>query len=65
MIVTDIVKRFNSKIALNFVPKHLPVNRNDIELFKEFMNNTQNVAVITGAGISTESGMSCVKSTFI
>lgn len=39
-----------------FVPKHDPVNQEDIEKLKNFLVDKQNVLVVTGAGVSTESG---------
>lgn len=39
-----------------FVPKHEPVNQEDIEKLENFLANKQNLLVVTGAGVSTESG---------
>lgn len=41
---------------LNFVPKHNPVVDSDVKLLKDFINGSRKIAIVTGAGISTESG---------
>lgn len=41
----------------HFVPPHSPANEDDIDKFKEFIHNSKRLLVITGAGISTESGI--------
>lgn len=41
----------------NFVPKHSPVFENDVKLLEDFINNSNKILVLTGAGISTESGL--------
>lgn len=40
-----------------FVPKHDPVNPADIEKLQHFLEDKQNLLVVTGAGVSTESGI--------
>lgn len=40
-----------------FVPKHRAVKRSDIDCFSHFMKTHDNIVVLTGAGISTESGI--------
>lgn len=40
-----------------FVPKHDKVNSHDISVLQNFINNNKNILVLTGAGISTESGL--------
>ena len=47
------VRRF---ISNQFVPKHQPVDPNDVNRLENFLRDKQNVLVLTGAGISTESG---------
>ncbi|XP_076249548.1 NAD-dependent protein deacylase Sirt4 [Calliopsis andreniformis] len=42
---------------LTFVPKCEPVNNLDVLKLKGFINNHNNICVLTGAGISTESGI--------
>ncbi|KAB0791766.1 hypothetical protein PPYR_03566 [Photinus pyralis] len=42
---------------LHFVPKHHPPSRSDVQTFKNFIDITQKLLVLTGAGISTESGI--------
>ncbi|GJQ78198.1 putative NAD-dependent protein deacylase [Trypoxylus dichotomus] len=46
-----------STTNFNFIPKHLPVEKTSINLLKEFINNSKRLLVLTGAGISTESGI--------
>lgn len=47
------VRRF---ISNQFVPKHEPAGPNDVQRLENFLRDKQNVLVLTGAGISTESG---------
>lgn len=52
--------RFNDirlKAKLTFVPKHEPVKEHDIKKLEDFLLAKPNVLVLTGAGISTESGI--------
>lgn len=39
-----------------FVPNHEPANPDDIRRLEEFLEDKPNILVLTGAGISTESG---------
>lgn len=48
--------RFKPK-KLTFVPKHEPVKEHDIKKLEDFLLAKPNVLVLTGAGISTESGI--------
>lgn len=41
----------------NFVPKHRPVKTSDIDCFNHFILKYDKILVLTGAGISTESGI--------
>jgi len=52
-------RHFSSSVSpeYRFVPAHRPVNRDDIEKLRQFVARTQNLTVLTGAGISTESGI--------
>ncbi|XP_015592835.1 NAD-dependent protein deacylase Sirt4 [Cephus cinctus] len=43
--------------TLEFVPKCEPVKCKDVEILKQFLDNTGSLCVLTGAGISTESGI--------
>lgn len=43
--------------TLQFVPKHNPVKSSDVDTFKKFLNDYNDILVLTGAGISTESGI--------
>lgn len=47
--------RFRPKMT--FVPQHEPVDENDIRKLEDFLQAKPNVLVLTGAGISTESGI--------
>lgn len=42
---------------LTFVPKHRPANDDDIEKISSFINSANKLLILTGAGISTESGI--------
>ncbi|XP_031832200.1 NAD-dependent protein deacylase Sirt4 isoform X2 [Nomia melanderi] len=42
---------------LTFVPKCQPVKDSDITRLKEFIDSHNNICILTGAGISTESGI--------
>lgn len=54
MLICNIFKRLYSKTS--FVPKHFSVNDKDVEQLKSFIREHNKIIVITGAGISTESG---------
>ncbi|KAK7874220.1 hypothetical protein R5R35_006262 [Gryllus longicercus] len=43
--------------SLSFAPKHKPVTSEDITLMKIFLSSNSKILVLTGAGISTESGI--------
>lgn len=47
---------FIRHISNQFVPKHEPANPADVEKLEKFLADKHNVLVLTGAGISTESG---------
>ncbi|CAD5118964.1 DgyrCDS7635 [Dimorphilus gyrociliatus] len=55
-MIFRITSRKLSHIA-KFVPKSQPVTNQDIEELAEFIKKSQNLLVLTGAGISTESGI--------
>ena len=40
-----------------FIPKHNPVRDEDVELLQQLINGNKPISVLTGAGISTESGL--------
>uniref|UniRef100_T1JHL2 NAD-dependent protein deacylase n=1 Tax=Strigamia maritima TaxID=126957 RepID=T1JHL2_STRMM len=44
-------------IISNFVPRHLPVKFEDVNKLQDFLSSSSRLLVITGAGISTESGI--------
>jgi len=50
-----LAKRACSNLA--FVPQHKETQERDIELLQEFLNPSKRLLVLTGAGISTESGI--------
>lgn len=43
--------------SLAFVPKCEPAKPEEVNLLKQFIDNCGKICVITGAGISTESGI--------
>ncbi|XP_059474222.1 NAD-dependent protein deacylase Sirt4-like isoform X2 [Neocloeon triangulifer] len=43
--------------SINYVPQHKPVRSEDVEPLIEFVQSSKNLFVITGAGVSTESGL--------
>lgn len=47
------ILRFRSS---QFVPEHSPVQEEDIQRLEDFLHDKPNILVLTGAGISTESG---------
>ncbi|KAL5278911.1 SIRT4 family protein [Megaselia abdita] len=49
--------RFSRLLRSQFVPKHNPVYDKDIKLLEDFLISKPNILVLTGAGISTESGI--------
>lgn len=51
---THVLRQANS--CSRFVPKHEPVHEKDVEHLAKFLNDKANVLVLTGAGVSTESG---------
>ena len=48
-----------------FVPKHEPVKSEDVAKLEKFLNDKPNILVLTGAGISTESGMFSIILSFL
>lgn len=42
---------------LTFVPNHEAVNSSEIDKLQEMLDNSTNILALTGAGISTESGI--------
>lgn len=45
-----------SAVKQQYVPKHQPVLEEDVKRLEEFLISKPNIVVLTGAGISTESG---------
>lgn len=44
------------QVSSRFVPKHEPANPEDVRKLENFLRDKRSVLVLTGAGISTESG---------
>lgn len=40
----------------NFVPKHLPIREVDVDVLRKFILQSKKIVVLSGAGVSTESG---------
>ncbi|CAB3220587.1 unnamed protein product [Arctia plantaginis] len=49
------VKELSRQIV--YVPKHKPPNNEDINILKDFITQHKKILILTGAGISTESGI--------
>ncbi|KAJ8954658.1 hypothetical protein NQ314_007058 [Rhamnusium bicolor] len=60
-LILDYLKIISSKQLStqlpNFVPKHDPVLDSDVKQLESFVNNSNKITILTGAGISTESGI--------
>lgn len=57
-LVSKIIYRQQMRTFSNeFVPKHKKVTNNEIKIFQQFINSVNKILVLTGAGISTESGI--------
>ncbi|XP_044763994.1 NAD-dependent protein deacylase Sirt4-like isoform X2 [Coccinella septempunctata] len=54
--VSRLITRYHST-SLQFVPKHDTVSEKDVNMLREFIANSQRMLILTGAGISTESGI--------
>ena len=52
---TRLLSRTSSSLA--FVPKHRTAQEEDISKLQQFLDKSEKLVVITGAGISTESGI--------
>lgn len=50
-------RMFASNDCRMFVPEHQPVTRDDVTALQEFVDKSNKIFVLTGAGISTESGV--------
>lgn len=48
--------RWQRFVSNQFVPTHEPAKKDDIKKLENFLGDKSNVLVLTGAGISTESG---------
>lgn len=55
--LADSVNGISIKNVTSFVPKYKPPNDQDILKLHEFLSSHEKIVVITGAGISTESGI--------
>ena len=47
----------NAQIINEFVPKHQKASNNEIQVLQQFITSKDKILVLTGAGISTESGI--------
>lgn len=57
------LKLFSQNFPTNlsyFVPPHQPVVDYDIKLLENFIYKAENMLILTGAGISTESGIKLI-----
>lgn len=48
---------YSTAELLRYVPKHKPVQENEFNKLKEFITTSTSLVILTGAGISTESGI--------
>ncbi|KAM3963946.1 LOW QUALITY PROTEIN: NAD-dependent protein deacylase Sirt4 [Aphomia sociella] len=55
--VTMIVNFSALSRSIVYVPKHRAPNHKDIEMLKDFITKHEKILILTGAGISTESGI--------
>lgn len=53
--ISQNVKELSRQIVC--VPKHKPPNNEDINILKDFITQHKKILILTGAGISTESGI--------
>jgi NAD-dependent deacetylase sirtuin 4 len=60
-MIKQISLKFFSTVAIisneTYVPPHVKPLANDINKLQEFISNSKRLFIITGAGISTESGI--------
>lgn len=56
-ISNKLLRTFRLFSSLQFVPKHEPVKADDVALLQQFIDANKKLVIITGAGISTESGI--------
>lgn len=47
------------RLLSNYIPKHKPPSQFDITRLEHFIGTSSKILVLTGAGISTESGIFC------
>lgn len=52
--VSTSIKQFTRQLV--YVPKHKAPNHEDFEVLRDFLSRYKNILILTGAGISTESG---------
>lgn len=46
-----------AKCNLKFVPKHKPCCQENLDIIQRFLDENEKILLLTGAGISTESGI--------
>lgn len=49
--------QYYSGELLKYVPKHAPVEEHDVNQLRHFISTASSLVILTGAGISTESGI--------
>lgn len=57
MIITRATGSQTCRFIVNFVPHHEPVSASDVDKLRSFLFSHKGTLVLTGAGISTESGI--------
>lgn len=53
----NLLNRFYSNSSLKFVPKSKPLSIDDVKKLNEFIVSSNKLCVLSGAGVSTESGI--------
>ena len=56
VILFDFILKRNAT-STTFVPRHESVQENQLEILQELIDSSTRIFVLTGAGISTESGI--------
>lgn len=51
------IYRYSKLQRFHFIPKHLPATANDVKNLYDFIYGSEKLLVLTGAGVSTESGI--------
>lgn len=56
LAISDAISAKHNIYNEQFVPKHRPVQEKYIKFLEDFLSDKPKILVLTGAGISTESG---------